>query len=64
MDGVGCQVGQVALFVDLMEGSVLTFNMSVVAKKIMETSSFVLQAMFEGYLGVSEPCILHLPCGT
>ena len=64
MGEVGCQLGQVALLVALLEGSVITVDMSRVVKNIQYTSAYGLQAIIEGSLGVSFPCTFQIYCGT
>ena len=64
MDEVGFLVGWVVILVSLLEGLVLWVDIAGETKKIRETYGFGLQAMIEGSLGVSGPCILQIPCGT
>ena len=64
MGKVGCQVGQVSLFVAWLEGLVLKIHMAGVVKYIYVTSGFGLQSMLETYIGVSGPCTLKLFCGS
>ena len=53
-------VGQEALVLGILGGSVLTVDMDGLVKKIRVTYGFGLQVMCVGSLGVTGPCTLQI----
>ena len=62
MGKVGCIVSSAELILGYLGGSVLTFDLDEVVKKIRLNSGFVLQVMIVGSLSVSGHCKLHIYC--
>ena len=64
MGKVGFLVYLTALLVGCLGGPVMKVDFAGAVKTKMVTSGYVMQVIFEGYLCVSGPCVLHLSCVT